>query len=407
MSINRLTLRIKDEQGSKRSKDDNGFLTIKDNPIAKAGVFEYLLSEILPDTKSENDKIVKVYRPFETLAKAKESFANKPIKQTHKWVGDAEPQADGAIGSNISLDEKNLMLKADLIIYNPELIKAIESGELVELSPAYTGEVKEQAGRFEGENYDYTQSVECINHLAVVENGRSGKDLRIQDERTEKMATKKFLDGFKSRFTKFLDDEVAEIEIKKDDDEVKTQDDKSSAVLEIIKGEGNDSEKLAKIAELLAVEDEGEKIEDESEQEKIEDEDETQTCDDSEKIEDSDDDEEKGKEFADTIEKIINAKVEKKLAQFKDAESKRIAKINDSYDKVSKALGSSFDKNGMSSDDIYKFGYELISGQKLGDNMSAETAFNVIASQKQAKFNDSAVVETKGESNILKMLNNL
>ena len=61
----------------------------------------------------------------------------------------------------------------------------------------------------------------------------------------------------------------------------------------------------------------------------------------------------------------------------------------------------------MSSDDIYKFGYELISGQKLGDNMSAETAFNVIASQKQAKFNDKAVVETKGESNILKMLNNL
>ena len=33
-----LTLRIQDEKTSKRSKDSNGFLIIKDNPIAKTTV---------------------------------------------------------------------------------------------------------------------------------------------------------------------------------------------------------------------------------------------------------------------------------------------------------------------------------------------------------------------------------
>ena len=71
-------LRILDSKASAREKDANGFLIIKNNPIAKAGVFEYLESEILPNSKS--DKIVKVYRPFDKLQKAKDTFANKPIK---------------------------------------------------------------------------------------------------------------------------------------------------------------------------------------------------------------------------------------------------------------------------------------------------------------------------------------
>ena len=40
-----------DSSLSRRSKDENGFLIIKDNPIAKAGVFDYLLSEIESDVK--------------------------------------------------------------------------------------------------------------------------------------------------------------------------------------------------------------------------------------------------------------------------------------------------------------------------------------------------------------------
>lgn len=88
-----------------RQKDEQGFLLIKDNPIAKSGVFEYLMSELNPSHEGK-DELVKVFRPFETLAKSARSFANKPIKFRHAWVGvDGEAQtADGAIGSEIRED---------------------------------------------------------------------------------------------------------------------------------------------------------------------------------------------------------------------------------------------------------------------------------------------------------------
>ena len=152
-----LTLRIQDAKTSKRSKDANGFLIIKDNPIAKAGVFDYLLSELKEGIDPKDDKVVKVYRPFSELIRIKDSFANKPIKMRHSWVGDESETADGAIGSNISADEANEYLRADLIIYNPKLIEAIEKDELVELSPAYTGKEIAENGRYNGEAYEYKQ----------------------------------------------------------------------------------------------------------------------------------------------------------------------------------------------------------------------------------------------------------
>ena len=71
-----MVTRFLDISKSHRKKDDNGFLIITQNPIAKSGVFEYLKSEILPDFKGD-DGLVKVYRPFEALKKAKDSKYRK------------------------------------------------------------------------------------------------------------------------------------------------------------------------------------------------------------------------------------------------------------------------------------------------------------------------------------------
>ena len=203
-----LTLRIQDEKTSKRSKDSNGFLIIKDNPIAKAGVFDYLLSELNQDIEPKDDKIVKVYRPFSELVRIKESFANKPVKMNHHWVGDECETADGAIGSNIIIDEANEYLRADLIIYNPKLIEAIEKDELVELSPAYTGKEIVENGRYNGEAYQYKQELGEVNHLAVVQVGRSGKDLKIYDSKSNIGAVMKFKDMFIAKLSKFIDSEM-------------------------------------------------------------------------------------------------------------------------------------------------------------------------------------------------------
>lgn len=413
--------KIQDKDLSKRTKDDNGYLIIRDNPIAKAGVFEYLLSELKDNVTEDDDRVVKVYRPFDELVKIKDTFANKPIKFNHVWVGEEDNQADGAIGSIISVDKDNLMLKADLIIYNPELISAIENDNLVELSPGYTGEEERQEGRFNGEDYEFIQKIVCVNHLAVVDRGRSGRDLKIQDsleliKERENMKTK-FKDSFMKHIKKYFDeDEVAKTQ--DDEDEVKEDDvkvcdeDKREIIREIMAiankpaddfegGEGEREKTIAELAEKLAY--------NPSEESKTDDEDEVYKEDktqDDELKDDNDEDKISPSELAEVVAEVTEAIVEKKLNEFQDRQRKELKKISDTYAKVSDILGTSFDYRGMSVNDIYKFGYEALSGNMLSKDMDAMTAFTMASQSKrnQSKFNDSSL--EKVNSDIYKLLEN-
>ena len=395
-----MVTRFLDISKSHRKKDDNGFLIITQNPIAKAGVFEYLKSEILPDFKGD-DGLVRVYRPFEALKKAKDSFANKPIKLTHKWVGDEANTADGAISSEIKADEANGYLIADLIIYNPELIAKIESGEVVELSPAYTGEVLANSGRYDGEDYDFTQSVDCVNHLAVVESGRSGSDLRILDEKPkrkdEKMNLNKFKDELAKLVTKFKDE--GEEPVKAEDSDVATK------LLEIAKSEMGEAEKIAKINELLSVKDEN-CVEDSEDEPKPVEDNEPVEDDEPTAIETKDEGEDESQVEA-KIAEIVNEAIDKKLSAFQDSLKSEAKKIQDSYAEVSKALGSQFDYTNKSASEIYKLGYELLSGKTLGEGVDAKSAFSVISQIRTPKFADTKPIQAKSESKILTMLENM
>lgn len=416
------SFRILDEKTSKRIKDDNGYLIIKNNPIAKAGVFEYLLSELKSGVSEADDRIVKVYRPFDDLVKVKDTFANKPIKFNHKWVGEDDNLADGAIGSSIGIDEDNLMLTADIIIYNPKLIKAIEEDNIVELSPGYTGEEELQNGRFNGENYEYIQRIVCVNHLAVVDKGRSGSDLKIQDSKNNikefvTMAQKRFKDNLMAHIKRFFDEnsepkkeDEEEIEIKEDDELKIIDEDKREIIREImtISGKpdsefkGGEDEKVKTIAELaekLAYNpSETEKNDSESESEvEIKEDDEEEIVIAKDKV--------SAEELAEAVVEATESIIEKKLTEFQDKQRKELKKITDTYAKVSDTLGTTFDYRGMSANDIYKFGYEALSGNTLDKGMDAMTAFTMIAQTKRSnsKFNDVAVPQSK-ESNILKIL---
>ncbi|ALW15618.1 DUF2213 domain-containing protein [Campylobacter jejuni] len=402
-----LTLKIEDKQLSQRSKDDNGFLIIKNNPIAKAGVFDYLLSEVAENISDNDDKIVKVYRSFEDLVKIKDSFANKPIKFNHLWVGEDDNKADGAIGSIVTIDKENLMLRADLIIYNPELINAIENQNLVELSPGYTGEISEQNGRFNGDNYDYIQTIKCVNHLAVVDKGRSGPDLKIQDSKNKIMEEidkmkKKFKDSLLSTFKKILDEDATmEKETQDEDLETKTQDeDKRDIIREIMAiankpaedFEGGEEERertIAELAEKLAYNpSETSKTDDDIEEvEKKEDEDIVEVL---EKEDDNN-----AEELAEVISDVVEKVVEKKLNDFEDRMFKKSQKIADTYSKVSKALGYTFDYSGKTENDLYKYGYENLTGKKLDKYMDAKTAFNIAFNDTKSKvktFQDNSTI---------------
>ena len=410
-----LTLRIQDEKTSKRSKDSNGFLIIKDNPIAKAGVFDYLLSELKQDIEPKDDKIVKVYRPFSELIRVKDSFSNKPIKMFHHWVGDECETVDGAIGSNITIDEANEYLRADLIIYNPKLIEAIEKNELIELSPAYTGEEIDEQGRFNGEAYEFKQKLGEVNHLAVVETGRSGKDLKIYDSKSNIGAVMKFKDMFIAKLSKFID---SEMEAKADEAESETQDSDTSAEIarEIITIANKSDDEFAggideKIEAILTLAKKlNEPLADEtSEAEKVADEAETQDseaeakADEGESIAES---EINIDEIAEAVAEVVEKVTEQKLKEFADSQRKEAKKISDAYSEVKKALGSDFDSKNMGVDEIYKFGYEALSKSTLDKKMDAKTAFLLALDGKKAPSQKMADSGESLSSNIVNILKN-
>ena len=405
------TLKIQDEKTSKRSKDSNGFLIIKDNPIAKAGVFDYLLSELKQDIEPKDDKIVKVYRPFSELIRVKDNFANKPIKMYHHWVGDECETVDGAIGSNITIDEANEYLRADLIIYNPKLIEKIENGELIELSPAYTGEEIDEQGRFNGEAYEFKQKLGEINHLAVVETGRSGKDLKIYDSKSNTGAFMKFKDMFIAKLTKFID---SEMEAKADEGESEKADSDTSAEIarEIISIANKSDDEFAggideKIEAILTLAKKlNEPLADEtSEAEKVADEAETQDSE-SEAQADEAESEINIDEIAEAVAEVVEKVTEQKLKEFADSQRKEAKKISDAYSEVKKALGSDFDSKNMSVDEIYKFGYEALSKTTLDKKMDSRTAFLLALDGKKAPSQKLADSGESLSSNILNILKN-
>lgn len=401
-------IRIADANTSKREKDSNGFLIIRDNPIAKAGVFDYLLSEVFSQVEKDKYKIVRVCREFENLKANKDLFAGKPIKWEHYWVGkEGQTQtADGAIFGEVRADEP--YLKADLIIYNSDLIAKIEAGEVVELSPAYEADIEVVEGSYNGEGYSYLQKLKEVNHLAVVEVGRSGSDLRIYDTLKEEII--KMKKKMKLKDNGFVKKLIARLK-----DEDTTQEDSSAEVIEkivaIAGGEGSDDEKLLSIIETLK------DFHNESEEVEVEAKEEEDACKDSE-IEAKEKDEGKvepkeggeisltAEELTELIEKVTDSKI-KKLQDSMHEDSKRVAQA---YKEVSSALGTGFDFTNKNANDIYKFGYEMLSKQKLQDSMDAKTAFiavsnvNSVSKSSNVKTNDKKVSDSNDKiSNLLKL----
>ena len=402
-------IRIEDANTSKREKDSNGFLIIRDNPIAKAGVFDYLLSEVFSQVEKDKDRIVRVCREFENLKANKDLFAGKPIKWEHYWVGkEGETQTgDGAIFGEVRADEP--YLKADLIIYNKDLIAKIEAGEVVELSPAYEANIEAIEGSYNGEGYAYLQKLKEVNHLAVVEVGRSGSDLRIYDKLREEII--KMKKKMKLKDNGFIKNLIARLK-----DEDTTQEDSSAEVIEkivaIAGGEGSDDEKLLSIIETLK------DFHNESEEVEVEAKEEEDACKDSEiEVKEKDGEGEvepkeggeislTAEELTELIEKVTDSKI-KKLQDSMHEDSKKVAQA---YKEVSSVLGTGFDFTNKNANDIYKFGYEMLSKQKLQDSMDAKTAFiavsnvNSVSKSSNVKTNDKKVSDSNDKiGNLLKL----
>ena len=169
--------------GSSREYDINGWPEVRDNPLTKVGVFEYLGSQISPDL--EPDRIYKVYRPEEELNNEDtiNSFRLRPFIDEHVMLGEGGVEAEekgvaGVIGENVYF--KDGYLRGNLKIFSKKLQNLIDKGKK-ELSIGYRCLYDIVKGVYNGEHYDAVQRNIRGNHVALVAEGRAGKDVHVLD----------------------------------------------------------------------------------------------------------------------------------------------------------------------------------------------------------------------------------
>lgn len=157
---------------------DNGYL-VGHVKCARTGIQVYLGDEL---GKPEMD-FVRVYRPPEEVFKAASmaTYTGKPICDGHpKEIVTADnwkKYARGQIGEEIARDGE--AIRVPIAIMDKALIEDVQAGKR-ELSPGYQTEIHWTPGVTEdGQEYDAVQRNIVVDHLAVVESGRSGPDIRI------------------------------------------------------------------------------------------------------------------------------------------------------------------------------------------------------------------------------------
>jgi len=166
--------------------DLNGYIEIKGNPISKVGVFPYLGREIgAPDP----DAVYYVYRPEEELAspEAIESFKLMPLVDEHSMLGSEDEGltpaerkgVQGVIGEDVYFDPP--YLRGNIKLYSEAAKGLVKSGAKRELSPGYRCIYDFTPGVFDGQKYDAIQRTIRANHLALVEEGRTGPDVAVLD----------------------------------------------------------------------------------------------------------------------------------------------------------------------------------------------------------------------------------
>lgn len=176
--------RGEDESSSSRVVDTNGWYEVKDNPLSLVGVFPYLGRSInAPDP----DRVYMVLRPEEELASLEciESFKLLPWVDDHEMLGPEFTPAEqkgigGVIGENVYY--QNGTLYGNIKVFSDKMAALIESGKK-ELSCGYRCKWDFTPGIWNGQRYDVVQRNIRGNHLALVQNGRMGKEVAVLDHR--------------------------------------------------------------------------------------------------------------------------------------------------------------------------------------------------------------------------------
>lgn len=211
---------------SERELDGNGYLNVKKSPILRSGILQYQGRELLGEGKThidgveiDLDKIYNVRISDEELEKGADSFKMKPLQYSHTWLGedgeDAKGFQEGSLGENWSIE--NGMLYFPLVFTGKDTVEKVTNKEVEELSASY--ENKLTVSNEEGVDFDASDI--RGNHVALVERGRCGSNIKVlnsmeKEEMVNKTKTKSMngikllVDDKEVDLSKFIDEEKEE-----------------------------------------------------------------------------------------------------------------------------------------------------------------------------------------------------
>jgi uncharacterized protein len=172
------------DKASARTIDKDGRMHVSRSNISKANVCPYMGKEI-PMWQSlglDANKIYRLYRDPQELAKGAATFNNLPILLDHTYVSAEKPEKERVIGSMSGVEFGDPYLAADLCFWDKAVIDAINEEAIEELSSAYHYKADMTPGTTpEGEAFDGVMRDIVGNHLALVEKGRAGADVIVAD----------------------------------------------------------------------------------------------------------------------------------------------------------------------------------------------------------------------------------
>ena len=176
--------------------NENGYLVTKVN-MASLEPMEYLGQEI----GKEANKVYTVYRKEEELFNDEtiKSFEGKPITLTHpEDIVNASNWKDEAIGHIQNVRREGKFLVADAYINDEIAISIIKNHGIKEVSLGYESKLVEEGGKI------YQTNIKG-NHLAVVSEGRAGKECKLNDKKNNERI--KLMNKFKELLLKLKDSE--------------------------------------------------------------------------------------------------------------------------------------------------------------------------------------------------------
>lgn len=197
-----------DRTGSVRTFDENGRLRVETTPISKANICAYWGKEI-PDHERlglDPKKSYRLLRDPEELAKAADTFNSLPVLEDHTPTSaNAHPRelTVGATMDNARFEAPYLMV--GMVIFDGPAIQRIQTGQQRELSCGYAYDADMTPGTYEGQPYDGRMVNIRGNHVALVEKGRAGPDVLVNDSAINKENTVEELEKALAATQKQLD----------------------------------------------------------------------------------------------------------------------------------------------------------------------------------------------------------